>query len=286
MAPQFGLPNLPQFFADALKKAEGVVRAAPQQVQRAMPVVNRAAQATQNAYKQLPPAARAGLNPLSSAGPTRAALAPFTRFMGGQLLVDAAVSELANRVLPPDAAREVSEFYVLTSLPVPVPLKLGSYVLGRSTTVNKNEDEMMKQIRADYYAKKAKAKAEANTKTDVENQSFTGGGLEASGPADPAFRPPGTPPAPSPAQAAATTALPSQGPAPAATAPDKMNELARLYAEQKQMGTELGAEEMVRRMRAASPSRYSMPEQDLVKWAASNPALAYREMVRREGLAG
>lgn len=284
MAPQFGLPNLPQFFADALKKAEGVVRGAPQQVQRAVPAVNRAAQATQNAYKRLPPAVRAGLNPLSSAGPTRAALVPFARFMGGQLLVDAAVSELANRVLPPDAAREVSEFYALTSLPVPVPLKLGAYVLGRSTPVNKNEDEIMRQIHADYYAKKAKA--EANTKTNVENQNFTGGGLEARGPAAPAFRPPGAPPAPSPSQAAATTALPSQGPAPAATAPDKMNELARLYAEQKQMGTELGAEEMVRRMRAASPSRYSMPEQDLVKWAASNPALAYREMVRREGLAG
>lgn len=128
--------------------------------------------------------------------------------------------------------------------------------------------------------------AETYRRAREEKAQRTRTGLETSGPADPAFRTPGAPPAPSPSQAAAATALPSQGPAPAATAPDKMNELARLYAEQKQMGTELGAEEMVRRMKAASPSRYSVPEQDLVKWAASNPALAYREMVRREGLTG
>lgn len=234
--------------------------------------------------KNVPAFVRKGVNPFSNAvAPGRGGIGLGLLRWLGEAAVGEGVSKAADKYLPPDVGQFIS---VTSAVPGPAWLKLGTYLASIPTAAGKNEDEIMRQIHADYYAKKTKAEADAKTKVNKGNQNYTGGGLEASGPADPAFRPPGAPPAPSPSQAAATTALPSQGPAPAATAPDKMNELARLYAEQKQMGTELGAEEMVRRMRAASPSRYSVPEQDLVKWAASNPALAYREMVRREGLTG
>jgi hypothetical protein len=62
-----------------------------------------------------------------------------------------------------------------------------------------------------------------------------------------------------------------------------MNELAQMYAQQKQLGQILGAEEMVRRIRQADPN-YGISDENLAAWAKQNPALAYREMMKREGL--
>jgi hypothetical protein len=59
--------------------------------------------------------------------------------------------------------------------------------------------------------------------------------------------------------------------------------LAETYAQQKRIGELLGAQEMIRRLNQAEPMA-TVAEENLREWAAANPALAYREMLRRERL--
>ena len=130
-------------------------------------------------------------------------------------------------------------------------------------------------------------------------------GLRLAAPAEPAFRPPApaqtsyvrtsapvvrasAPSAqrspqpasvaqPTSSQAAQVTA-PVQAPAP------EMSPLAKEYAQQQRIAELLGAEEMVRRLNAARPMT-TVSDEDILTWADANPALAYREMLRRESLA-
>jgi hypothetical protein len=63
-----------------------------------------------------------------------------------------------------------------------------------------------------------------------------------------------------------------------------MSPLAKEYAEQQRLAELLGAEEMIRRMNAVRPMT-TVGDEDMLTWAKANPALAYREMLRRESLA-
>ena len=130
-------------------------------------------------------------------------------------------------------------------------------------------------------------------------------GLRLAAPAEPAFRPPTPartsyvgPPAPA-VRASAPSAQRSPQPAPVAqptssqaaqvTAPvqtpaPEMSPLAKEYAQQQRIAELLGAEEMVRRLNAARPMT-TVSDEDMLTWADANPALAYREMLRRESLA-
>jgi hypothetical protein len=63
-----------------------------------------------------------------------------------------------------------------------------------------------------------------------------------------------------------------------------LSPLAKEYAQQQRIAELLGAEEMVRRLNAARPMA-TVSDEDLLTWADANPALAYREMLRRESLA-
>lgn len=77
--------------------------------------------------------------------------------------------------------------------------------------------------------------------------------------------------------------LPPPPPRTGTAAVPAKSELAQMYAEQVRLGKELGAQEMVRRLTEARPVT-TVNETDLIAWATQNPALAYREMLRRESL--
>lgn len=77
--------------------------------------------------------------------------------------------------------------------------------------------------------------------------------------------------------------LPPPPPRTGTAATPAKSELAQIYAEQVRLGKELGAQEMVRRLTEARPMT-TVNEADLIAWATQNPALAYREMLRRESL--
>lgn len=274
MAPQFGLPNVTDFFGQALSRAKQVIQAAPKAVQGG-------AQKAVQTYKSLPPSVRSAVNPLSTAQPV--GVKGITRAVGLGLLTDYAAENLISKNLPPNLRPGFNEFLVYTGLPLPLPLKLGAYVALSSTPVNRGEDEALAKMRQDF-ANKVRQQRTTRNNTTTQGVTPVRGGLEAAGPAEPAYRPPGAPaaaPSTSPAAAAAT-----QQPPPAATTPvtpAPMNELAQMYAQQKQLGQTLGVEEMVRRIRQADPN-YGISDENLAIWAKQNPALAYREMMKREGL--
>jgi hypothetical protein len=274
VAPKFGLPNVTDFFGQALNQAKQVIQAAPKAVQGG-------AQKAVQTYKSLPPFVRSAVNPFSSANPI--GVGGITRAVGLGLITDHATENVIGKNLPPELRPEFNEFLAYTGLPLPQWAKLGGYALMSSKPVGRAEDQIMAQIRKEYYDKVSQQRTARNN-TTTQGVAPGRGGLEAAGPAEPAYRPPGAPPAApstSPAAAAAT-----QQPPPAATTPvtpAPMNELAQMYAQQKQLGQTLGAEEMVRRIRQADPN-YGISDENLAVWAKQNPALAYREMMKREGL--
>jgi hypothetical protein len=128
-------------------------------------------------------------------------------------------------------------------------------------------------------------------------------GLRLAAPAEPAYRPPApartsyvAPSTPAPQVPASSGPRPAQvtrvaqaprtqltqpAAAPVEQVPDSA--LAREYAQQRRVAELLGAEEMVRRLNAARPMT-TVGDEDLLTWADANPALAYREMLRRERL--
>lgn len=274
MAPQFGLPNVTDFFGQALNQARQVIQAAPKAVQGG-------AQGVVRAYKSVPPSIRSAVNPFSSAQPI--GVKGVTRAIGLGLVTDYLADKLIGENLPQSVRPEFSDFLAYTGLPVPPQAKLGVYALLRSQPVGRAEDQIMAQIRKEYYDKVNQQRTTRNN-TTTQGVAPGQGGLEAAGPAEPAFRLPGAQaavPSTSPAAAAATQQPPPVAATPVTPAP--MNELAQMYAQQKQLGQILGAEEMVRRIRQADPN-YGISDENLAAWAKQNPALAYREMMKREGL--
>ena len=281
MAPWNPIPFLQQKAAEAQRAIQSAPRIAGQiWQQRVVPAVRQVQAVTAPAvrtYRQTVPAPiRAAVNPFSTAGPSKPGLGPAARFFGGQVLADIAVGQAAERLLPPRLANEVTELYSLTSLPLPLPIRVALPIVLGSRPVNANEDEMLAQVYKDYEQKKRNAEIAQRNRTET--------GLEVSGPLEPAYRPPtagaSTSRAPvvstSPRAAAAQTTAPSQ--------PPEMSPLAKEYAEQQRLAELLGAEEMIRRMNAVRPMT-TVGDEDMLTWAKANPALAYREMLRRESLA-
>lgn len=149
--------------------------------------------------------------------------------------------------------------------------------------------------------------AETYRRAREEKAQRTSGGLNAGGPQQPAFRLPRQEPTGAPNLGAPPPApnLPPVGyevttPAPARTNPAPVLQeylqkasqyaaptdvpLSGFYAAQRQLGSELGAEEMMKRIETARPMQGMTPD-TFKAWAEKNPDLAYREMLRREELA-
>lgn len=281
MAPWNPLQFLQQKAAEAQRAIQSAPRIAGQiWQQRVVPAarqVQAAAAPVVREYRQtVPGPIRAAINPFSTAGPNKPGLRPALGFFGGQVAADIAVGQAANRLLPPRLANEVTELYSLTSFPLPLPIRVALPIVLGSRPVNANEDEMLAQVYRDYEQKKRNAEIAQRNRTET--------GLEVSGPLEPAYRPPtagaSTSRAPvvstSPRAAAAQVTAPSQ--------PPEMSPLAKEYAEQQRLAELLGAEEMIRRMNAVRPMT-TVSDEDMLTWAKANPALAYREMLRRESLA-
>jgi len=306
MAPWNPLQFLQQKAAEAQRAIQSAPRVAGQiwqrqvnpNIQRAQRVVRQVSNApvvrqVTEGYRRLPPAIRSGVNPLSSASPVGLRGAGLS--LGTNLVTDAIVSELLIPRLPKEVGGPLNDFMVFTSNPFGGPAhRLAAYAVLRPTPVGAAEDQQMAQIRKEYEDKK---RAAANRAPAQD--------LQLAAPAEPAFRLP--PPAQTsytetsaPAvQVSAPIAQPSPQPAPAAstspraaaaqvTAPSQpaemLSPLAKEYAQQQRIAELLGAEEMVRRLNSARPMA-TVSDEDLLTWADANPALAYREMLRRESLA-
>lgn len=258
-----------------IQRAQQVVR----QVTN-LPVIRPVAQG----YRNLPPSIRSGINPLSSASPQ--GLRGVGASIGTNLITDAILSELVIPRLPKDVGGAVNDFMLFTSNPVGGPAhRLAAYAVLRPTPLGASEDQQMAQIYKEYEDKKRAA--------DQKRSVTPTTGLQLAAPAEPAFRLPApaptayreptpqvrraaTPTEPRPSQAAAR--IPAPAPAQISESP-----LAAEYAQQRRIAELLGAQEMVRRLNEARPMT-TVPDEDLLTWAGANPALAYREMLRREEL--
>lgn len=145
----------------------------------------------------------------------------------------------------------------------------------------------MAQIRKEFEESKREQQQRQNSPLPAPSPAD----LQLAAPAAPAYRTPTPREAtrayvapPSPRQAAAAPAAPSL-PAttvdPGAAQVQAASPLAEMYAQQKRIAELLGAQEIIRRLNQVDP-RFDRP--DMQTWAAANPALAYREMLRREQL--
>ena len=280
MAPWNPLQFLQQKAAEAQRAIQNAPRVAGQiwqrqvnpNIQRAQQVVRQVSNApvvrqVTEGYRRLPPAVRSGVNPLSSASPVGLRGAGLS--LGTNLVTDAIVSDLIIPRLPKEVGGPLNDFMVFTSNPFGGPVhRLAAYAVLRPTPVGATEDQQMAQIYKEYEEKK-RAAADRTPAQD----------LQLAAPIEPAYRPPATR-APvastSPRAAAAQVTAPSQ--------PPEMSPLAKEYAQQQRIAELLGAEEMVRRLNAARPMTM-VSDEDMLTWADANPALAYREMLRRESLA-
>ena len=289
MAPWNPLQFLQQQGARAQRAIQNIPRMAGQVQQQIQPIIRTVTNSpvvrpVVQQYRRIPPSVRSAVNPLSAAQPVGWAGA--ARSLGANLLVDTLVEEAATRLLPRQQAAEVTDFYTFTSLPFGGPLqRLAGYAILRPTPVGATEDQTMAQIRKEYEESKRKQQQRQNQPAPAD--------LQLAAPAAPAYRAPAPRETtrayvapPSPRQAAATPAAPS---APTTTVDSgavqvqAASPLAETYAQQKRIGELLGAQEMIRRLNQAKPIA-TVAEENLREWAAANPALAYREMLRRERL--
>lgn len=289
MAPWNPLQFLQQQGARAQRAIQNIPRMAGQVQQQIQPIIRTVTNSpvvrpVVQQYRRIPPSVRSAVNPLSAAQPVGWAGA--ARSLGANLLVDTLVEEAATRLLPKQQAAEVTDFYTFTSLPFGGPLqRLAGYAILRPTPVGATEDQTMAQIRKEYEESKRKQQQRQTQPAPAD--------LQLAAPAAPAYRTPAPREAtrayvapPSPRQAAATPAAPS---APVTTVDSgaaqvqAASPLAETYAQQKRIGELLGAQEMIRRLNQAKPIA-TAAEENLREWAAANPALAYREMLRRERL--
>ena len=297
MAPWNPLQFLQQQGARAQRAIQNIPRMAGQIQRQVQPIIRSVYNApvvrpVVQQYRRIPPSVRSAVNPLSAAQPV--GLGGAVRSLGANVLVDTVVDELATRLLPREQAGAVTDFYTFTSLPFGGPLqRLAGYAILRPTPVGSTEDQTMAQIRKEYEESKRKQQQRQNQSLPAPSPAD----LQLAAPAAPAYRTP-TPrettrayvAPPSPRQAAATPATPATPAAPnlPATTVDPgaaqvqaASPLAETYAQQKRIGELLGAQEMIRRLNQVDP-RFDRP--DMQTWAAANPALAYREMLRRERL--
>ena len=150
----------------------------------------------------------------------------------------------------------------------------------------------MVQIRKEFEESKREQQQRQNSPLPAPSPAD----LQLAAPAAPAYRTPAPRETtrayvapPSPRQAAATPTTPAAPSLPATTVDPgaaqvrAASPLAETYAQQKRIGELLGAQEMIRRLNQADPMA-TVAEESLREWAAANPALAYREMLRREQL--
>ncbi len=295
MAPWNPIQFLQQKTGEAQKAITNAPRVAGQiwqqkvnpSIQRAQQIVRQVANTpvirpVVQGYKGLPPSVRSGINPLSSASPQ--GLRGVGASIGTNLITDAILSELVIPRLPKDVGGAVNDFMVFTSNPIGGPVhRLAAYAVLRPTPLGASEDQQMAQIYKEYEDKK-RASAQKTSTTPTA-------GLELSAPAEPAFR------LPAPTRTAYTdttrpvrqTQTPVEYRSPQAAAatvtepstPTPDSPLALEYARQRRLGELLGAQEMVRRLNEARPMA-TVSDENLLSWASANPALAYREMLRRE----
>ena len=295
MAPWNPIQFLQQKAAEAQRTVQGIPRMAGDIYKRNVePIVRPAVRAYSNlppvrAYRSLPPAIRSGINPLSSAAPR--GLRGMGLSLGTNLIADTVISEAANALLPKKQAAEVIDFTTFTSSPFGGPAaRLAAYAVLRPTPVGAGEDEKMAQIRREFEESKLRAR---EPKRD----------LQLAAPAQPAFSSPSAQTgsnsyviSSSPRQASATPSAPSVlptaprtiSPAVVSAAPEiggsqvqSASPLAENYAREKRLGELLGAQEMIRRLNQGTQQTTEV-EKNLQTWAEANPALAYREMLRRE----
>jgi hypothetical protein len=293
MAPWNPLQFLQQQGARAQRAIQNIPRMAGQVQQQIQPIIRTVTNSpvvrpVVQQYRRIPPSVRSAVNPLSTAQPVRWPGA--ARSLGANLLVDTLVEEAATRLLPKQQAAEVTDFYTFTSLPFGGPLqRLAGYVVLRPTPVGATEDQTMAQIRKEYEESKRRQQQRQNQPMPAASPAD----LQLVAPAAPAYRTPAPREAtrayvapPSPRQAAATPAAPSApvtAVEPGAAQVRAASPLAETYAQQKRIGELLGAQEMIRRLNQAEPMS-TVDDENLREWATANPALAYREMLRRERL--
>lgn len=293
MAPWNPLQFLQQQGARAQRAIQNIPRMAGQVQQQIQPIIRTVTNSpvvrpVVQQYRRIPPSVRSAVNPLSAAQPVGWAGA--ARSLGANLLVDTLVEEAATRLLPKQQAAEVTDFYTFTSLPFGGPLqRLAGYVVLRPTPVGATEDQTMAQIRKEYEESKRRQQQRQNQPLPAPSPAD----LQLAAPAAPAYRAPAPRETtrayvapPSPRQAVATPAAPSTPITtvkPGAAQVQKASPLAETYAQQKRIGELLGAQEMIRRLNQAEPMA-TVVDENLREWAAANPALAYREMLRREQL--
>ena len=293
MAPWNPLQFLQQQGARAQRAIQNIPRMAGQVQRQIQPIIRSVYNApvvrpVVEQYRRIPPSVRSVINPLSSAEPV--GLRGSVRAAGLNLLVDPVVEKIASQ-LPRKQGGELTDFYVFSSLPFGGPIQRAiGYAVLRPTPVGLTEDQTMAQIRKEFEESKREQQQRQNSPLPAPSPAD----LQLAAPAAPAYRTPAPRETtrayvapPSPRQAAATPATPAAPNLPAttvdpgATQVQAASPLAETYAQQKRIGELLGAQEMIRRLNQVDP-RFDRP--DMQTWAAANPALAYREMLRRERL--
>ena len=298
MAPWNPLQFLQQQGARAQRAIQNIPRMAGQVQRQIQPIIRSVYNApvvrpVVEQYRRIPPSVRSVINPLSSAEPV--GLRGSVRAAGLNLLVDPVVEKIASQ-LPRKQGGELTDFYVFSSLPFGGPIQRAiGYAVLRPTPVGLTEDQTMVQIRKEFEESKREQQQRQNSPLSAPSPAD----LQLAAPAAPAYRTPAPRETtrayvapPSPRQAAATPATPATPAAPSLPAATvdpgaaqvrATSPLAETYAQQKRIGELLGAQEMIRRLNQAEPMA-TVADENLREWAAANPALAYREMLRREQL--
>ena len=233
------------------------------------------------AYKSLPPTLRNFINPISNARPTGGPIKSLVKGGLAGIAGDFLLSEIADRILSPEDKQKLDEALIVTQLAPGNPLgKVLAYGVFQPKALGEGEDEKMAQIHKEYYDKK-KTQTQRIQQEKESTQGARRDPAETTGGAVPLAVVPYT--EQGTAEVAADIApVPQPSWVDQYQAPEGIS-LADFYAAQAQRGRELGAEEMLTRIREANPD-YSMSDADFKTWAAANPALAYREVLKREGL--
>lgn len=219
-------------------------------------------------YKSLPPTVRNFINPISSANPSGNALTSLLKGGAAGLAGDFVLSAIAEKVLPPNKKQELDEALLITQLTPGNPLsKLLAYGVLKPQPVGANEDQIMAEINKEYFRK-----VNAQKQRQITADQTTLNTLRQLT-------------APAQTDSGRQESVPQENPntswVDSTKAPTGVS-LADYYRAQAQRGAEIGAEELLARMRKANP-KGSIPDDEFMSWAEANPALAYRAVMYREG---
>ncbi len=244
------------------------------------------------AYKSLPPVVKTFINPVTSAVPTGGLLRSFAKGATAGILGDLVISNLAKQVLNKDQADAVDSWLVGTSMIPggPVTKLLGYEILRPRGFGGKAEDDKIGAMTRDFAAKVAAQQRQRTASASTSGAPAS----QKSAPAAPAANPVQ---AQAPTQGGAVAievqpyvanAAPAvQGSVQArptwvdsVSAPEGVP-LAAFYEAQNKRAAEIGAAELLRRMKAVAPSS-TMSDENYTSWAAANPGLAYREVLKQE----